>query len=188
MENYTWPNPSCSFEPITEICHAIGVININWAWCETVHEELIADYLRIDWRIMSRITNTMPNRSRSELLEALATEYYPDPMRRASVLHFVRWFDITRENRNLLTHSPLVIETPENGGPFFSQARAGVEIRHRSIPVTAELLISVCDETERLYEFGAAIVDSYIPGTPHSLPDRFPLPRKLSLLHPAQIT
>ena len=116
MENYTWPNPSCSLEPIPEICHAIGVININWAWCETVHEELIADYLRIDGR-MSRITNTMPNRSRSELLEALATEYYPDPMRRASVIHFVRWFDITRENRNLLTHSPLVIETPKTEAP-----------------------------------------------------------------------
>lgn len=189
MKDYPWPEP-CVPHASKELAHAIGVININWNWCEFLLEHILGTYIGTQQRVADRLISPLGARTRCDILTGLVKELETDDARAKCVLHFIACFDICRENRNLLTHGLCVDEYPDLDGPALVSHKAAIDIFDRAAPVSVDLLLTTINETRTLFEFGFGIIDAGYLGAddqPEPLPKKPPLPRKLTKLLPAQI-
>jgi hypothetical protein len=187
IDGYCWPHPVVGAELPEEIPHAVGVIVINWNWCEYMLEHFISEYLGAPAPIEALLVAPMGNRGRAELLAALVHHRETDEGIADTMHHFLKCFDINRENRNLLAHSLCVMEHLDTDWiAFTSEKLHGPILRERLVPISAVFLMQVCEDTRALFEYAIEIDDCLRLWPQQPLPEKPPLPDKLTVLHPAQ--
>lgn len=192
VDNYPWPNAVDSHAS-KELAHAIGVLTINWNWCEFMLDFILFDFIDVESsRTGIRITGLMNNRMKCDLLAGLIADTGNEDLIDC-MEHFIKFFDICRENRNLVMHGTLDA-TGEHGHDLaLVQTKYAKEIFSRALPVTVENLTERVAETQALYDYAGKINDAGRfggDGKPLPLPDKPPLPRKLTTtlpLHKSEI-
>lgn len=103
MSEYPWPHSVAGDDVPKEVAHALGILAINWNWCESAHELILGALLNTAHARV--ITSPMPNNMRANLLaDLVATTKTPKAYAEA-VNHFQRCYAICLENRNILMHS-----------------------------------------------------------------------------------
>jgi hypothetical protein len=163
------------------------VIAINWNWCEFLLDHFIGHYLDLPGPISAVVITPLPNITKTELLAALVNKKETNPNSSELISHFLKCFNINRENRNLIAHSLCVLEHIETEYICFSSEKLqSGDIRERVVPASSAVLSKVCKETKQLFEFGIKISDYWHGARNGSLPKKPPLPGKLTVLHPAR--
>lgn len=179
-----WPQTIARSEIAPEVCHALGVLVINWNWCEWAQAVLLASYMHDPMAI--EIVRPIPNATRAHLLSDLAAERETDPAMREAIDHFQKGFSLCLENRNLLVHSTAAPKMFLKGEPmsFHSQ---GKRIRSAIAVIEADpaLLARVAAEIESFFSYGMDIWRRLAQGEGAPSRDRPPLPRKLAEAPPS---
>ncbi|HDO51638.1 MAG TPA: hypothetical protein ENH05_02760 [Rhizobiales bacterium] len=184
MDDYTWPQ-ACDPEASKELAHALGVLTINWNNCEWMLDFILFDFIATDGRAGVFITGLMNNRSKCDLLAAIVYEL-DAPLTENCIQHYIKFFNICRENRNLIMHSTLD-SIGTYGELSLVQTKYSSVLVEKALPVTAENLVERIKETQTLYDFTCAI-SNYLQtcqsGKPGPLPDQPPLPCRLTTTLP----
>lgn len=167
------------------MAHAIGVVNINWNWCEFTLDFILGQLLNLPPRVGPRITPNIGNVAKCDIVVGIVEETCKDAILRDHIIHFTTCYSICRENRNLIIHGLCLEEYPEIETPVFLLSKASRELRDRAIPVTPEILERICRETRALYYYASRILDYWRSPEHFPLRDKLPLPHKLTKLHPA---
>jgi hypothetical protein len=183
----TWPSYSTASH---DHLVALGVITTNWNTLERVLFQLFFCFLEAPRDSAKTTFHALGNVGRSEVLLTLARrgEYRLDVVEH--VQHFVKAFDICRENRNWLLHAHATSETSDSVLVMEKQSRKDA-FSSRTLMFPVEQLRSVADEIHATLEFGGKIyihLESSRPEImelapeghhPRPLPEKISLPRKL---------
>ncbi len=190
MKDYLWPETYVSGFISREVAHAIGVVSINWNWCEFILEGILHAYVAGPPRLLHRLTSSIGNRTQTDILRSIAEEEESDVEMASHLKHFADMFDTNRENRNLLIHGLCLEEYPDVQEPVLLSVRAERFIKDRAIPVEAATLSRVCEETLALAKYGSDLMDVGRwgeDGEPLPFPDKPSLPRQLTKDFPSQL-
>ena len=183
MDEYPWPQTCAGPLVSAEICHALGVLVVNWNICETAEIFLLGMYLGNDGDL---ILGPMPSNTRATLLADIVhrRESRDDLVREIS--HFQTCYAICLENRNTIIHSVAVPEDYLQGNPltFRKEPKRPHHGKAIVMPGDAVLIARTAREISRVYGYGMRLFLCKARGEREPLPDRPPLPRKLSLARP----
>jgi hypothetical protein len=143
---------------------------------------LIWEYLG-DFGVGMAVTGGLGNQSRADIILNLARQKPDNPDLIDRIKFACKAFNILRENRNMLIHSHSIFPS-EAGKPHWSRATGRGPEGHLSVEAEMEDLERLIAETVQLGFFVMKLLPFVRPrtdpGKPHTLPDKFPLPRKLN--------
>lgn len=110
-----------------DYARVIGRIAIEWNYLERLLHIIIFAYMKEDSEIVSRILGEFGNATKTDLAKLLITKFERDKKLRDHLLHFVKVYNIFRENRNIAQHSvPLIDSDGIYAGEMHKTARSGV--------------------------------------------------------------
>lgn len=179
----------------SEYAEILGEIAIEWNYLERALHRLGYAYLKGDSGVASHIFSNMGNVSKITFIEYLVERFESDQEIAVCARHFMKAFNILRENRNILEHAT----------PF--QTREGIyqsaisKTNKRGVRVSFYAPIKELKETlegiRNFRGFGvcidAAILEDgdlqLTKGLRHgvvALRDKLPLPRKIGPLPPQE--
>lgn len=193
----TWPAPEYHVGPRDHI-HALGVAAATYNDLEFALLLLFNHYMAVEGELGLKLFAALTNRTRLDFLSDAADAKEADPDALGCVKHFVRAFNICAENRNFLMHSTtqtrgaLAALMPENVLTLSKHARDNPAVRNYA-HLTRDEIRRIADEAYKFYVFGfqiwlwmlwrsskGTLRLSKLPWPP-TLPEKPPLPRKLTL-------
>jgi hypothetical protein len=158
----------------------LGVLVINWNWCEFAQEFLIAQYLDLPVPEADLITRPMPNNTRGNLLTDLVGMKEKRRGLRSAIAHFQQGFGLCLENRNTLIHAlGAPNEFAEGGDLVFVRQAKRPHQRDIAYPGEAELIGTVAKDVATVFSYGMKLVLCVARGKRQPLPRKPPLPGKL---------
>ena len=190
-------------DPNSRYEHIIGRISVLWNTVERYMAKMLFRYLMEEVEVFDRLLAAIGNVSQGDLLTFLCERREVRPGMKAQVAHFVKSFNILRENRNILQHAlPKYRRDETYSEVIWKVSRYG---EYQEFSVKIDDLLQCELDLDRLAHFGnilcAGVSSSANPkhvweeaGDAMSTHDSFremiasldrpPLPRKLSPRQP----
>jgi len=169
--------------------YLLGRIAIEWNYCEHLIGTLSWHYVGGIERGLAVITN-LGNKSRADLLLALARQFEKDKEVIARIEFAAGTFNKLREGRNVLVHSHS-LQPNEDGSLDWRRASTNPLNPHSSITTTVESMQQLLDTMAYLNRFCLELMLRHVmrqkrkpKGLWPPLPDIFPLPDTLPRSHP----
>lgn len=162
------------------LVYDLGRFSLEWNMVEHFFSALIWEFIG-DFAQGMAITSGMGNQSRADVLLSLARQR-DDPELVEHIEFACKAFNILRENRNLLMHSHSIFPPEKKGQkPHWRRATGRGPEAHASVEADLADLEELIALTAALGMFAvglSTVIRPRRPG-PRTLPDKFPLPRKL---------
>jgi hypothetical protein len=169
-----------------EVAHALGILVINWNWCERAQEFLLRPYLAADPDTFDLVVGLLQNNSRDMLLAEMVQRHEKNDDVLTAIAHFRKCFSICLENRNILMHSVIAPNEFLTGNPLTFYRRSKVRGQpHLFLNCDPVLIANTAREFMSLFAFGMRIWKTKTVGEPLPSLGRLPQPRKLALDPPA---
>ena len=165
------------------LVYNLGRFSLEWNMVEQFFTALIWEFLGDHGVGMAVTAGLGGNQSKADVVLGLVRQRKDNPDLIDRVEFACRAFNILRENRNMLIHSHSIFPT-ENGKPHWRRATGRGPVGHLSVEANFEDLERLIAETASLGLFVVKLIPVIRPRTAdlelRALPDKFPLPRKLS--------
>ena len=177
----TMPEDATFNDVPAELACAIGAMSINWTIVESALEALISAYLNLDGEIGRIITTPLGNNTRCNILEGVAHASETEPESLSAVLHGITLFNRNREHRNTIMHSFFY------GSEAFRFLKLDLNkgVRRREFIGTPDVVWDIARDIKRLFHY-LMTVEAHVTERRENrhiaLPDKLPLPNKLTLI------
>ncbi|CAH1672210.1 hypothetical protein CHELA40_14272 [Chelatococcus asaccharovorans] len=192
-ESEGWPSYHEQDGRLNEICHAIGVMVVNYSSLEFEFDSLFSTYLWLRPDVGTILSTNMETVRKTAALRAVITAVEVDTDVADGMMRAIAAFDIIRESRNKIIHHQMTFyshteeETKFAPGAVKVDARNG-KLRIRSFDFSLENLRTFADTVKslsnHLNRWRAYLYMRNLPpssGDTLPLPDKFPLPDEIHL-------